>query len=559
MKKVLIIAVVLTLGTLSGCNNFLDKMPDNRAIIDNQDKIKALLVTAYPLQTYAPMLDARCDGYIDRGTTSKGEQPSSSFDHISAAFQWLEYPATETNDSPEAYWQGCYAAIAVCNHALEAIQRLPDPTTANKEKGEALVARAYSHFCLLSIYSNMFDLDNMYINPGIPYVDEVEDVVIKPYDRGTVASTLERIKDDLSTGMQLVGGEGSYDQPAFHFTQQSARAFAARLSLFLGDYASAIVYANSIIPSPTKIRTLNRDGVPFLNEDGTLVGVVWTDDPAQSTLKNYLHDWDAYFKLGNADAAGLAFTGSARKTNMLLAECSSLLSRSQSGSWAVRHVLSKKGFTEVYGSNITFGTYTFSTSYSVDSGESPFQPKFYEDFKYEDITAGVGQVFTKIALLRMEETLLIRAEAYAMTGEYQKAIYDLQMYAACRIKDYNPAGNYIAKDDEIDFYGKQLKKADHFINSPFNAERFTEPTGTYNDLLQKAIVLNVLDFRRAEFMWEGMRYFDILRWNIPVTHTTVDGRSSTLTPDDNRRVVQIPQMTEISGLKKNEYTPQAWR
>ena len=61
-----------------------------------------------------------------------------------------------------------------------------------------------------------------------------------------------------------------------------------------------------------------------------------------------------------------------------------------------------------------------------------------------------------------------------------------------------------------------------------------------------------MDMRRAEFCFEGMRYMDILRWNIPVTHTRMtDNTSHTLYPDDDNRVLQLPATVVMSGLKLN--------
>ncbi|MDE6070815.1 MAG: RagB/SusD family nutrient uptake outer membrane protein, partial [Alistipes sp.] len=70
----------------------------------------------------------------------------------------------------------------------------------------------------------------------------------------------------------------------------------------------------------------------------------------------------------------------------------------------------------------------------------------------------------------------------------------------------------------------------------------------------------VLDSRHTEFLYEGMRWFDILRWNIPVVHRMITGETSTLTPDDDRRVVQLPRNAELSGLQMNPYDhiPQPW-
>jgi len=61
-----------------------------------------------------------------------------------------------------------------------------------------------------------------------------------------------------------------------------------------------------------------------------------------------------------------------------------------------------------------------------------------------------------------------------------------------------------------------------------------------------------LDFRRIEFLHEGLRWFDILRHRIPVTHTTRAGETLTLGADDPRRMLQIPrEAVAMGGLEPN--------
>jgi starch-binding outer membrane protein, SusD/RagB family len=48
-----------------------------------------------------------------------------------------------------------------------------------------------------------------------------------------------------------------------------------------------------------------------------------------------------------------------------------------------------------------------------------------------------------------------------------------------------------------------------------------------------------------------MRWFDLLRYNIPVTHTNFNGTSQTLAAGDKKRVLQIPQEASLSGMPLN--------
>ena len=150
-------------------------------------------------------------------------------------------------------------------------------------------------------------------------------------------------------------------------------------------------------------------------------------------------------------------------------------------------------------------------------------PKFYEHFVREDINANTGDAYNTIPLLTGEEALLNRAEAYLMRSNPNAAVQDLNVFISQNMDDYD-----------------HLKIKSHHRNAP-----------TIMAQLYNRDLLAILDFKRAFFMHEGMRWFDIIRLRIPVTHTTADGEMIELTPNDNRRVLQLPALTKQAGLEPN--------
>lgn len=559
-NKILYLVLSLSLAGLAGCNDFLDVVPDNRTTIDTPEKISRLLGTAYSDRTYMTLLEHRCDGYTDFGSTFLGAQPDAAFDNVISGFLWDEFTRSESgNDSYEQYWTASYKAIAVANHALEAIGQLPDPSVASEQRGEALVARAYAHFCLLSMFANLFDTNNMDNDPGIPYVTEPETVVIQRYDRETVAATLEHIRTDLEEGLKLIGNAGSYEQPKFHFTRDAALAFGVRVALFTRNYAEAIYYANQLIPEPSDFFELSYSGGSgVLNEDGTPARGVDPNDAANQYMQMNLHDWATYIKSGNVYQIGMDFTSAKAKANLLLAECSTLIWREMVGTAYVRHAIDLSTMSEMLRGNVTGAQWLYlQIAFQWNGGRTVWLPKFYEDFKIDNPVAQTGIPYSKCPLFRLEEVLLSRAEAYAMQGDAERALADLNMFAATRMKSYKYGPNTLYKDKVREYYTMELKDEGHFINNIYNRSRFLPKA---EGEVQKALMLTILDFRRMEFLYEGIRYWDILRWNIPVTHTTIDGTSSTLTPDDDRRVIQLPLIAETAGIELNDMvnTPYPW-
>ncbi len=150
-------------------------------------------------------------------------------------------------------------------------------------------------------------------------------------------------------------------------------------------------------------------------------------------------------------------------------------------------------------------------------------PKFYENFVRESINANTGRIFITLPLITAEEALLNRAEAYIRNGKSTEALNDLNAFISKNIDDYTSANN-VSSSKCANYYGT------------------SGATG---------ILLAALDFKRAFFLQEGLRWFDILRLKIPVVHTTNDGEVITLEADDNRRVLQLPAVTKQAGLEPN--------
>src|SRR5690606_15384829 len=112
---------------------------------------------------------------------------------------------------------------------------------------EALVARAYAHFMLVTLFSKAYEIGKQNTSPGIPYVTEPETVVMAKYDRATVDITYQKIRQDLEEGLPMLMG-GVWRVPKYHFNPQAAHAFAARFHLFTGEWDKVISHVSAILP-----------------------------------------------------------------------------------------------------------------------------------------------------------------------------------------------------------------------------------------------------------------------------------------------------------------------
>jgi hypothetical protein len=100
----------------------------------------------------------------------------------------------------------------------------------------------------------------------------------------------------------------------------------------------------------------------------------------------------------------------------------------------------------------------------------------------------------------------------------------------------------------LDFYEDACLYAENHLNkyNPYGAAEW--------DIEKKALILCILDLRNMEFKWEGLRYWDLIRYKIPVTHTNLAGETNTLYPGDDRWILQIPEEATLSGLELNPRT-----
>ncbi|MEE1946039.1 RagB/SusD family nutrient uptake outer membrane protein [Pedobacter sp. KR3-3] len=425
----------------------------------------------------------------------KGEGIGYLTDVIDLPYAWQDVIGDATNSST-AYWNACYEAIAAANQALESIETNKLGNAALPYKGEALVCRAYAHFMLATLFATPYKIGGTNTAPGIPYVDKPETKVIQPYSRGTVASTYERIRLDLEAGLPLLQAS-AYKIPKYHFTPEAAHAFAARFYLFTGAWQKVIDHATLAVPG--------NDFTNNMRQISTTLRLM--------TYPDFLTN----------------FMGSGQKYNLLLLGTYSTYARFITSSSRIpRHGFGvKMASMFATGKNVTgkalannvltFGGIPNYTSY-----------KFKENFYYT--TPDIGYPYLTFAGLTVDEALMNRAEAYAELGQNEMALKDINDFYSVRIVGYNPSSDAVT-----------LAKITNFYPAITDAKQ--------------GLIRTILDAKKAEFLQEGLRWFDIVRRDITVVHNTIDitGKETfaELKPGDPHRIFQLPLEVKTSGVELN--------
>ena len=481
MKKLVLYGACVLLIATTGCKKYLEKDPDNRAKLTSPEKVSQLLGTAYPGANYMTFNEAISDNAADKGT--------GIIDNTNLDPYFFNDVRDNDQDSPEFYWYACYEAIAAANQALQSSNAAPDPNAYRAQKGEALLARAYSHLMLVSLFSKFYDPATAASDPGIPYVTEPETVVIKQYDRRTVAYVYEMVEKDILEGLPLIN-EQTYTQPRYHFNVAAANALAARFYLYKRDYAKAVQYSSAAV----------------------------------SNFLPNLRPWNTTYQNLGLNDLPLVYGKATEPANLLLIGTASFYANGYQYA-RYRYGMNSAVQAQVLEDPVpvTGGRWAFRTG-TVGSGNVAV-PKISQHFAYESPTSNFGTGYVMVPALTVEEVLFNKAEANAYLGNFTAAITDLTTYVSTRILNYN-SGTHTITEAKLSAYSG-------------------------NNSVRDGLIKMILNYKRAEYVQEGMRWFDILRYKIPVVHTTLSGETMVLTPSDPRRLFQIPDAAKLSGVAQN--------
>lgn len=541
-----IIAAGAALLAVSSCDKFLDTMPDNRAEVDTVEKIRALLTSAYPQNTYLAFCEYMSDNVDNYGDDNPGTDRFTD-----QVYKWEDVTEV-TNDCPKYFWSGSYMAIAHANQALAAIYDLAGVESLDEaaivkagleaEMAEALLARAYNHFMLVNIFCKNYDTLTSERDMGIPYMQEVEKELNPKYDRGTVSGVYELIEKDLELALKYVSDK-YYRVPKYHFNTRAAYGFASRFYLYYEKWDKAAEYATKCLGS----------------------------QPSQ-----VIRDWAAMSRLERTwDVRSNDFISSSHDANLLL-----------STSYTAYGYNILYGITKYsHNSYLTFNELAFAKNV-WGNDEAGFRavnnwfycpPAWYSGsnfdqcatwklpylFEYTDPVARIGYAHTVSPLLTMDEVLLNRAEAYVMQEKYDLAAADINTFIRSIIRPDFFSQDLTARQI-IDFY-KPIGYStwdNSTIKKKLNPAFKIGADGSD----QESMLQCVLGMKRLEQLDMGLRWFDVKRYGIEIWRRTMqpDPGADTydaalkpyrlddvLTRDDYRRAMQIPLDVISAGMEPN--------
>jgi hypothetical protein len=490
MRKINITLSLLVVLSLTSCDDFLSETPDNRTQLDSPEKISEILVEAYPQANYMLFAETMTDNVFDSGDLTLSNVQNS------LDYNW-EMQIETQQDTPSDYWDACYRAIAHANQALDAIDKLGNPANLQPQKGEALLARAYSHFMLVSLFSQRYDPATAKSELGIPYVLSPETTLLKEYKRNTIEEVYNFIESDVEEGLKYVNND--YAQPKFHFNVAAANSFASRFYTVIGKWDKVIAVSNALGNRPV------------------------------GELRDYQSYLDLDFNTGERK-----YSQESENTNLLIASASSVYSRTFSRN---RFQMTGADRDVLFGAatNLANKGYLYRPL-SYNGQITIFVPKFVEYFRYTNVNAGIGQPFDALVLLSNDELFLNRIEAHIMTNQLAVANEEIDYFLSQRITAYNATTDKVSEEKIVAKY-------------PVIANEYT-PFYTMT-AVQTSYIKAVAEMRRREFVHEGLRWLDIKRFALSITHKSYNEPDNVLTKNDLRKAIQLPLHVTNTGVEKN--------
>ncbi|RKW10353.1 MAG: RagB/SusD family nutrient uptake outer membrane protein [Capnocytophaga sp.] len=517
---------------LAGCNKQLDELPDNQVRIDSPEKVRKLLVNAYPLASGFILNEFSSDNIGDGGSLLKYE---SRFNGEIANWETIN----EYSNSEGLYyvWQYHYQAINHANTALEAIDKLGNTPELQAARGEALVARAYAHFELVNLFGKPYNRSTSASDPGIPYMLAPETELNKKYERTSVAKVYQQIDADLQEGIPLIN-DSYYSMPKYHFNKKAANAFAARFYLYYQEWQKALDAANEVLTTNDR------------------------------TTKNLLRNWEDFrdvSKVGSPTQGNRAlyYTRDDIQANLLILPIYSQITTYYSDVYSIRYAHnSRVSNQETLGAKNLWDT----------QGKSVVNERYwFMPIKYEGNEANIvffdkwpilaGGYRSIIIPFTTDETLLVRAEAKIHLKQYESAVNDLNLWTSKFIQVKEVDGftnkNQFTEAEIIAFYnGINYSQA---TDDGATQKKQLNPSFTIlADGVQEPLLHYVLQCRRVLTLGEGLRWQDVRRYNIEVVRYETDNVNrnlftvkSILPPSDLRRTLQLPTMVLQAGMTPN--------
>ncbi|MDR6782763.1 hypothetical protein ABIE26_000750 [Pedobacter africanus] len=488
MKKYISLGLLSFTLILGSCKKFLEESNQNLLRPSTaSDLAQTLLGEGFPLtdrfHTYMDVItdDVEANYLNDPFQIAALSRWSSAFLWKKTMFEDMPVSGIPGSDSYTTY----YARIKGCNVVLDYLDKVSG-TAAEKAKikGEALFLRGFYYFNLVNLYGKAYAANgsNPETDLGVPLVLS-SDVTRDLIKRATVAQVYSQVEKDLLDAHALLGT--SPVSNVYHPGAGAACLLLSRVYLYEKQWDKSIDYATRALAVKSSLKNLNE--VAANPPSG------FNEASPAYQMVNALVSPEVYWGYGfDGDYSGAAL--GAGVPGVLF----------EKGAFTVSAALSDSYETDDRRNVLYF---SFAGQYNQNTGVLTWY-KYY-GFKYGSLTA----IIQNSKALRVSEAYLNRAEA-----NIQKALAGSVQGLGEALADLN------------------LLRSKRITTAKFQNINITDPAALFE--FYKAE-------RRRELCFEDQRWFDLRRWNLPVSHSiqlsATGTDTKTISAGDSEFTLQIPQ------------------
>ncbi len=247
MKQLKYISVVLVVGILAGCEDFLNMRPEGTIPSTGLDYTKSENIFLSVSAAYASMrsYDAHVFPYIgafeitsdnaDKGSTPEDNPSMKEMDDLTY---------DKTNGLINSLWVGYFDIVSAANYAIhqmplyvEALNLSTDDTYALQCQGEAKTIRAYAYFNLTRLYGRVPIIDTILTAEQLASVAQ-----------STTAQLYAFIEKDLKEAIDVLPKSYSKEW-AGRINKYTAMALKAKVHLYQQEWDSVASLTDRIIAS----------------------------------------------------------------------------------------------------------------------------------------------------------------------------------------------------------------------------------------------------------------------------------------------------------------------
>ncbi|WDF55832.1 RagB/SusD family nutrient uptake outer membrane protein [Mucilaginibacter sp. KACC 22063] len=248
--------IAMVAALLAGCQKYVDIKTQGQLTPGDITNYRYLLnnTSAYELGTRMGDVASDDVNIID------GSTQQQQFVSYGAYYAWFPlsytwqaaYPVTSTYYN-DAEWNAMYNTILYCNTVTTEVPTSTGGTDAQKAEllAEALVHRADAYLMLVNSYAKPYNAATSASDPGVPLL--LTETTVQSLVRAPVQNIYNQIIADLKKAIPALLTTQAFNTIP---TKASAYGELARTYLYMNDYASASLYADSALAIKSTLNDL---------------------------------------------------------------------------------------------------------------------------------------------------------------------------------------------------------------------------------------------------------------------------------------------------------------